>query len=247
MSADAILPRLRQVVVAAWDLEATASQLRSLLGVPEGFHDPGVKEFGLVNEVLAVGNTFFEVVTPTQPGGATAAGRFLEKTGDRGGYMAIFQVADQAAARERIAAAGLRVVWRMDLPEISGTHVHPADLGGAIVSIDTTAASAGVDGWLWAGPGWEANVRTDRVRGVVGAEVAAGDPVAMAARWADAVGVGVEPGATGFSLADGGSVEFRPAAEGEREGITAYTFAASDRSLVGTTHVVAGTELRFVA
>ncbi len=243
---DAPLPRIRQVVLAAWDLEDTAATLRDLFGVPEGFHDPGVGEFGLVNEVLAVGNTFVEVVAPVQAGGASAAGRFLQKTGDRNGYMAIFQVADQEAARARIADAGIRVVWRMDLPRISGTHLHPADIGGAIVSIDTTSPAAGVDSWLWAGPDWERNVRTDRVRAVVGIDVAATDPAAMAARWATAVGADLATGATSLVLADGGDVVFRPTAPGEREGIVGYRFRATDPTLAGTTHVVAGTDLHFV-
>ena len=31
---------------------------------------------------------------------------------------------------------GVRVVWQLDLPDISGTHLHPADTRGAIVSLD---------------------------------------------------------------------------------------------------------------
>lgn len=243
---DVVLPRIRQVVLAAWDLETTAATLRDLFGVPEGFHDPGVAEFGLVNEVLAVGNTFVEVVAPLQAGGASAAGRFLQRTGDRNGYMAIFQVADQEAARARVAGAGIRVVWQMDLPRISGTHLHPADIGGAIVSVDTTAPAAGVDSWLWAGPDWERNVRTDRVTALVGIDVAAADPASMAARWANAVGAELAAGATAFELADGGDVAFRPTAPGEREGIVGYRFRAADPALVGTTRVVAGTDLSFV-
>jgi hypothetical protein len=46
---------------------------------------------------------------------------------------------------------GLRVVWQADLPDISGTHLHPRDVGGAIVSFDTPAVPAS---WRWGGPRW---------------------------------------------------------------------------------------------
>lgn len=245
-----VLPRLRQVVIAAWDLEATTEALRQVLGVPEGFHDRGVAEFGLVNEVLVVGNTFLEVVTPTTPGPATAAGRFLTKTGDRGGYMAIFQVEDHPAARARIADAGMRTVWRGDLPQISGTHVHPADLGGAIVSLDTPAASEGIDAWHWAGPDWVVRRATDRVSAVVGVEVAADEPAAMCARWATVIGADADLSddrRPAIPLADGSRVEFRATEAGEREGIVGYVLRAVDDALVGTSVTIGGTHLAFVA
>ena len=68
---------------------------------------------------------------------ATAAGRHLERHGGDGGYMVIFQLDDLEAARERVQRrSGVRVVWQVDLPDISGTHLHPADTRGAIVSLD---------------------------------------------------------------------------------------------------------------
>ncbi len=42
------------------------------------------------NALLPVDTILLEVVAPFQPGAGTAAGRFIEKTGGRGGYMAIF-------------------------------------------------------------------------------------------------------------------------------------------------------------
>src|SRR5579863_3475385 len=103
------LPRLRQVALAAHDLEPVAKALAATFGWPEPFHDPGVGEFGLENSVFAAGDTFVEVVAPVRS--ATTAGRYLERRGGDTGYMAIFQVDDVGAARERVAAAGVRVVW----------------------------------------------------------------------------------------------------------------------------------------
>jgi hypothetical protein len=48
-----------------------------------------VGRFGLTNAVFAVGDTFVEVVAPTQPD--TTAGRYLKRRGGDGGYMAIFR------------------------------------------------------------------------------------------------------------------------------------------------------------
>src|SRR5215469_16464890 len=142
-------PRLRQVALVAADCDTTASQLQEEFGWPDPFHDPGVGRFGLTNAVFAVGDTFVEVVAPTQPG--TTAGRYLERRGGDGGYMAIFQVPDLAAARHRLADRGVRVVWTADLPDIAATHLHPKDVPGAIVSIDWAEPP---EAWRWAGPSW---------------------------------------------------------------------------------------------
>ena len=53
--------------------------------------------------------------------------------------------------RARAGEMGIRTVWEMDLPDISGTHLHPADMSGAIVSIDS---SRPYGTWRWGGPEW---------------------------------------------------------------------------------------------
>src|SRR5262249_11512307 len=78
--------RLRQVVIAARDLEETVAHLTAVLGLEVGFRDPGVAEFGLVNAVMPVGDTFLEVVSPVAS--TAPARRFLDRHGD-GGYMVI--------------------------------------------------------------------------------------------------------------------------------------------------------------
>src|SRR5207302_835312 len=85
-------------------LDPVAKSVQTFLGLEDPYHDPGVAEFGLENSVFAVGSTFVEVISPVRDG--TTAGRYLERRGGDGGYMAIFQVPDVSAARERIAAAG---------------------------------------------------------------------------------------------------------------------------------------------
>ncbi|HTC60533.1 MAG TPA: hypothetical protein VK691_10510, partial [Solirubrobacteraceae bacterium] len=139
--------RLRQAVLVAQELEPVAAALRTALGLGEPFRDPGVGEFGLANTVFAVGDCFLEVISPTRPD--TAAGRYLTRRGGDGGYMAIFDLEDLDGARSRALGLGVRVVWQLDLPDISGTHLHPADTRGAIVSLDQ---SRPYGSWRWGGP-----------------------------------------------------------------------------------------------
>src|SRR3712207_3757881 len=110
--------RLRQAVLVARDLDAVVAELRERLPLAEPFHDEGVGHFGLRNAVMALGDTFVEVVSPVRDD--TAAGRHLDRLrADHGGYMVMFQVADLAPARERIARLGIRVVWELELPDVT--------------------------------------------------------------------------------------------------------------------------------
>jgi hypothetical protein len=217
-------PRLRQVALVAHDCGQVAGELREAFGWGEPFHDPGVGRFGLTNAVFAAGDTFVEVVAPVRAG--TTAGRYLERRGGDGGYMAIFQVPDLAAARARLPGLGVRVVWTADLPDIAGTHLHPKDVPGAIVSLDW-AEPAG--SWRWAGPAWTGRVpEHPGGGGVTGVTIEVADPAAAAARWAAVLGVtwAASGTAAGIELAGWGQrLRFEPARPGQGEGITAVSVA----------------------
>jgi hypothetical protein len=217
-------PRLRQVALVAHDCGQVSDELRAAFGWGEPFHDPGVGRFGLTNAVFAAGDTFVEVVAPVQAG--TTAGRYLERRGGDGGYMAIFQVPDLAAARARLPGLGVRVVWTADLPDIAGTHLHPKDVPGAIVSLDW-AEPAG--SWRWAGPAWTGRVpEHPGGGGVTGVTIEVADPAAAAARWAAVLGVtwAASGTAAGIELAGWGQrLRFEPARPGRGEGITAVSVA----------------------
>jgi hypothetical protein len=198
--------RLRQAVLVARDLDAVSGQLREELGLGEPFADPGVGAFGLHNAVYALGDTFLEVVSPTQPD--TTAGRYLDRHGD-GGYMVIFQLDELDAARERAAAGGIRTVWQIDLPDISGTHLHPADTRGAIVSLDRADPPGS---WRWGGPEWTEKAGAGAPGHVRGATIAVGEPERVVGLWGEFLGV--EPEGARLEL-DGGYVAFEQA-EDER-------------------------------
>jgi Glyoxalase-like domain len=176
--------RLRQAVVAVGDLDTTVKELREAFGLIEPFEDPGVGAFGLRNAVFAVGDTFLEVVSPKQPG--TTAERYMDRHGGDCGYMAIFQFDDLDVARKRADALGIRVVWQADMPDISGTHLHPADMRGAIVSLDRADPPGS---WRWGGPEWTEKTGTGAPGRVTGITVSVREPEAVANRWADVLGV----------------------------------------------------------
>ena len=220
-------PRLRQVALVARDCGQVAGELRRVFGWPPPFHDPGVGQFGLTNAVFAVGDTFVEVVAPARPG--TTAGRYLERRGGDGGYMAIFQVRDLAAARRRVAGLGVRVVWTAELPDIAATHLHPGDVPGAIVSLDWADPE---QSWRWAGPAWTGRVPDHAPGGVTGLTIEVSDPPAAARRWAAVLGIPAagdgSTGGDGFTVqleSAGQRLRFVPARDGQGEGITEVTIA----------------------
>jgi hypothetical protein len=206
--------RLRQAVLVAGELEPAAAALRSALALGEPFRDPGVGMFGLANVVFALGDCFLEVVSPKQPD--TAAGRYLARHGD-GGYMVIFDLEDLEGARERAAGLGVRVVWQIDLPDISGTHLHPGDMSGAIVSIDR---SEPYGTWRWGGPDWTGRTGAGAPGRLAGITVAVADPAAVAQRWGEVLGVPVEGDGRSRLVLDGGEVRFEQAGGERGQGLT---------------------------
>jgi hypothetical protein len=218
--------RLRQVALVARDLETVVAELCERLGLSVCFHDPGVAEFGLHNALMVIGDQFLEVVSPTTDG--TTAGRLLDKRSGDGGYMAIFEVDDLDDRLTRLADRNVRVVWGIDLPDIRGRHLHPRDVGGAIVSLDQPEPSGS---WRWAGPDWTAHHDNQVVTAIAGVVVGANDPEAMRARWTD--------------LGIAQSVTFEPA--GPRgEGIDELHLVATDRAHAGEAFDLAGITIRLV-
>ena len=186
--------------MAASHLDPVADRLRAELGLGEPFNDPGVEAFGLHNAVFAIGDAFLEVVAPIRPD--TAAGRYLERHGGDCGYMVIFQLDDLAGARARVHDMGIRVVWQADLPDISGTHLHPADMRGAIVSLDRPDPP---ESWRWGGPAWTGRSGVGAPGRLAGVTIAVTEPKTVAEGWAEVLGADVSDHEVHL---DGGSVGF---------------------------------------
>jgi hypothetical protein len=224
---------IRQIALVARDLEPTVEALCEALDVEVCFHDPGVSAFGLHNALMNLGDDFLEVVSPTEEG--TTAGRLLDRRRDAGahaagdgGYMVILQTSDLEADRTRMKDLGVRVVWEVAFDDMATLHLHPRDVGAAIVSLDWADPP---ESWRWAGPSWQTQRRGDRVRGIAGATLSAKDPAAMAARWADVVGGEAkqqEDGAWTIGLDRGQRLRFVPAEGADGEALVGLDLAAQD-------------------
>ena len=237
--------RLRQVVLAARDLDPVVDSICSALGLEVCYRDPGVGFFGLHNALMAVGDAFIEVVSPVQDG--TAAGRYLDKRGGDGGYMVLLQVDDLDQERRRIDQLGVRVVWEGKGEGIRGMHLHPADVGGAIVSLDVAEPP---EAWGWAGTGWRDFVRTDAAREITALEVQSGNAGALARRWGHvldrAVEAGPAPDSWVIPLDQNSLIRFVPASDRQGEGISGFDVLARDRNRVGKNLSLGGVRVRLV-
>ena len=140
--------------------------------------------------------------------------------------MVILQTDDLPAARRRAEGQGVRIVWEIALPDVATVHLHPRDLGGAIVSLDQPRPP---ESWRWGGPDWQRHVRRETVSRIVGATLEARDPEAMAARWAAVLGLA--PRSPVELALDGGALRF--AAAGDRgEGLRGIEIETRNRARV---------------
>jgi hypothetical protein len=214
--------RLRQVALIAPDLDPVVDELCSAFGLQVCFHDPGVAEFGLRNALLLAGDQFIEVLSPIREG--TTVGRLLAKRGGPCGYMVIHEVDDLDARIDHLAACDVRVIWAGDFPDIRGRHLHPRDVGGAIVSLDEPVPAGS---WRWGGPGWRSmstppGCAVDAISAVV---LAADDPAAMRDRWVE------------LGIAE--AARFQP--PGRRgEGLDGVDLHTTDRARVGERAEIGG-------
>jgi hypothetical protein len=246
--------RLRQIALVASDLAAAQADIAAILGVDYAYDDPAVGKYGLRNAVFPIGDTFLEVVSPKQAG--TAAERLLQKRGGDGGYMVILQVDELAQARARVRDASARIADMIDGDGFAFTHIHPKDIGGAILSLDHMTPQ---ERWEWGGPAWRSHVCTETSIAVTGAELQADDPAQMAARWSRVLGRGAveERGLWRISL-DQGEIRFVNDIDGRGEGLGAFDVVVRDvqsvrdraaaRGLLGDgdTVMLAGTRVRLI-
>ena len=128
------------------------------MGLEVCYRDGNVEKYGLVNALLPVDTILLEVVAPFRDG--TAAGRFIEKTGGRGGYMAIFCCDDPDAHGARANAMGVRTANRITHAPYLGVQLHPRDCRAAFIEFNHTDGSDDVLGtYPPAGPDWQKHIK----------------------------------------------------------------------------------------
>jgi len=253
--------RIRQLALVARDLELVVDDLCAVLGVDVAFRDKGVASFGLQNALLALGDTFLEIVSPIRKG--TTAGRLLDRRGGDGGYMVLLQVDGQdlnlEAERKRLAAQDVRIVWEAKLEDIATLHLHPRDVGAAILSLDVAVPP---ESWRWAGPAWtgsaDAAEAGSRIA-IAGAVLQSANPEALAGRWSQVLDrpVVLEGGTPTIPI-EGGNLQFARDTDGRGDGLAeisvrledceaAFAAARARRLLVeGGAVMICGTRIRLL-
>jgi hypothetical protein len=208
--------RLRQVCLVTRNLARETESIKALFGLQECYRDPNVARYGLENVLFPVGTDFIEIVAPTRAG--TAAGRFLERHGERHGYMVIMDCDDPQARGRHCAALGVRTANLIRHDSYLGVQLHPKDTGGAMLEFNRTHDGADPMGaYAPAGPAWQKAIRQDVTRCMVAAEIECPQPASFAERWSAIVQRPVRPLGDGrFQIAlDTGVIRFLPSAKPE--------------------------------
>src|SRR6516225_6030920 len=182
--------RLRQICLVAPHLEPVIPDIAGITGLDVCYRDSNVAKYGLVNALLPVDTILLEVVAPFQDG--TAAGRFIERTEGRGGYMAIFCCDDPDAWAARANAMGVRTANAIAHAPFRGMQLHPRDCRAAFIEFNHTDGSDDVLGvYPPAGPDWQKHIRKDVTLALTGVEMQSPDPKGLAAHWGRIIGVEV--------------------------------------------------------
>src|SRR4030081_1075508 len=173
-----------------------SSHIACIMGLNVCYRDGNVAKYGLENALLPVDTTLLEVVAPFQPG--TAAGRFLDKTGGRGGYMAIFCCDDPDQRGQHAREMGVRVANVIDHAPYHGVQLHPRDCRAAFIEFNHTDGSDDILGpYPPAGPDWQKSIRKDVTQALTGIEMQSPDPQGLAEHWGKITGIAVGKGTGG--------------------------------------------------
>jgi hypothetical protein len=188
--------RLRQICLVAAHLEPLIGDIADIMGLNVCYRDGNVAKYGLENALLPVDTILLEVVAPFQPG--TAAGRFLDKTGGHGGYMAIFCCDDPDERAAHAKKIGVRVANVIDHAPYHGVQLHPRDCRAAFIEFNHTDGSDDILGpYPPAGPDWQKSIRKDVTQALTGVEMQSPDPMGLAEHWGRIIGIPVTKNKSG--------------------------------------------------
>jgi methylmalonyl-CoA/ethylmalonyl-CoA epimerase len=132
-----MIGRLNHVAIAVPDLEAACARYRDLLGARVSA-PVDLPEHGVTTVFVELPNTKIELLHPLGEGSPVAA--FLARNPAGGIHHVCYEVDDIVAARDRLRAAGARLLG--DGEPRTGAHgrpvlfVHPKDLCGTLVELE---------------------------------------------------------------------------------------------------------------
>ena len=188
--------RLRQICLVAPHLEPVIGDIAGIMGLHVCYRDGNVARYGLENALVPVDSILLEVVAPFQPN--TAAGRFLDKTGGRGGYMAIFCCDDPDRRGRHAETIGVRIANVIGHSPYHGVQLHPRDCRAAFIEFNHSEGSDDILGvYPPAGPDWQKSIRKDVTQALTGVEMQSPDPQGLAEHWGNITGITVSKGAGG--------------------------------------------------
>ncbi|GAA0572375.1 methylmalonyl-CoA epimerase [Rhizomicrobium electricum] len=130
-----MIGRLNHVAIATADLEKSAAVYRDLLGAKVSAPH-ALPEHGVTVVFVELPNTKIELLQPLGDKSPIAA--YLEKSPSGGMHHVCYEVDDIAAARDKLAAAGARVLGDIKI----GAHgkpvvfLHPKDFVGTLVELE---------------------------------------------------------------------------------------------------------------
>jgi hypothetical protein len=222
--------RLRQICLVAKDLARVIADMQAIFGVKLAYQDPHVRRYGLENALFPFGLAFVEVVSPIEPD--TAAGRFLERSGGIGGYMAIFNCSDPERRGRHANTLGVRTAHTIDHPGFHAVQLHPRDCRAAMIEFDRTDGEEDLRGPYGpaGGTGWTDAIRTDVTKRLAEIVLESPDPVGLGRHWArvlempfvaDNGGGRITPDMTAIQFARG---------DGAREILRTLAIEVADRS-----------------
>jgi hypothetical protein len=222
----ALYLRLRQICLVAPQLKPVISDIAGIMGLSVCYRDGNVAKYGLENALLPVDTILLEVVAPFQPG--TAAGRFLDKTGGRGGYMAIFCCDDPDARGKRAEQIGVRIANVIGHSPYRGVQLHPRDCRAAFIEFNHTDGSDDILGpYPPAGPDWQKSIRKDVTLALSAVEMQSPDPAGLAEHWGRIIEIPVSRNAGGEPELKLANCRFR-FVKGESEIMSGLTFRVGD-------------------
>jgi hypothetical protein len=222
--------RLRQICLVAPHLEPVVSDIAGIMGLQVCYRDGNVAKYGLENALLPVDTVLLEVVAPTKPG--TAAGRFLDKTGGRGGYMAIFCCEDPDQRGRHAREIGVRTANVIDHAPYHGVQLHPRDCRAAFIEFNHTDGSDDILGpYPPAGPDWQKSIAKDVTQALIGVEMQSPDPQGLAEHWGRIIEIPVGKGPDGKPELQLPNCSFR-FVKGPSDIMSGLTFRVTDVSSV---------------
>lgn len=129
-----LLTEIDHVAIAVRDLEAAVDYHRRAFGARVE-HRETVERDGVEEALLAVADSYIQLISPTRPDSPVA--RFLERRGE-GLHHVGYRVADCAAALAAMVAAGATPLDSQPRPGSRGTtiaFVHPKGSFGTLIEL----------------------------------------------------------------------------------------------------------------